>query len=117
MVVEGASYHGAALVGPSRHVSGVDTDPQMVDKASASAREAGGCGMPITRQFRSTRVEAAPVVARDAALFRLAFQMDRVEAHALQAGIPQQDVDRWRTGSDRPHFFATGLYFLIAGRV
>jgi len=199
----------AAIVGPSGHVTGVDIDPQMIETATASAREAGidayvdhratdahvlpfetgafdavrservfqhvtnpdrllaemirvtkpggrvvvgdadhttisvdaddlrlewrmreirafsfahgAIGRSLAGMFEAAglteiTIEAFPAVLRDAALFRIAFQMDRVEAQALQAGMPQEDIDRWRAVFQQPRFFATGVYFLVAGQ-
>ena len=183
----------AAIVGPTGHVTGVDIDPQMIEKASTAARDAGldafvdhriqdahvlpfdsgsfdavrservfqhvddpdrllgemirvtkaggwvvigdadhttisvdaddlrlewrmrevrafsfahgAIGRRLPRMFEEAgladvTIDAFPMVIRDAAMFRLAFQMERVEGQALAAGVPQDEIDRWRAVSN-----------------
>ena len=118
---------GWIVVGDADHTTvSIDADDMTLEwrirEVRALSFAHGAIGRRLPRMFsaaglRDVHVDALPMKLRDGQLCRLAFQMDRVEAQALEAGVSAEEIDRWRAVFQQPHFFATGLYFLVAGRV
>jgi len=116
---------GWVVVGDTDHTTiSFDADDMRLEwrmrETRAFSFANGAIGRSLPRLFEEAglidiAIEAFPMVLRDGAMARLAFQMDRVEAQAEAAGMSDADIDRWRAVFERPHFFATGLYFIVAG--
>ena len=118
---------GWVVVGDADHTTiSIDADDVSLEwrlrEVRALSFANGAIGRRLPRMFasaglRDVHIDAVPMKLHDGQLCRLAFQMDRVEAQAAAAGISPEEISRWRTVFDQPHFFATGLYFLVSGRV
>jgi ubiquinone/menaquinone biosynthesis C-methylase UbiE len=118
---------GWVVVGDADHTTvSIDADDMdlewRVRQVRAFSFAHGAIGRRLPRMFESAglqdvTIEAIPLKLRDGQLCRSAFNFDRLEGPALGAGLSPADIDRWRAVFQQPHFFATGLYFLVAGRI
>jgi SAM-dependent methyltransferase len=117
---------GRVVVGDADHTTiSIDCDDMRLEWKVREARAFyfahGAIGRRLPRMFdegglTGVSIEAIPLVVRDGPLVRLAFQYERVEAQALADGaLTQEELDRWRAVFNQPHFFATGLYFIVSG--
>lgn len=117
---------GWIVVGDTDHTTiSIDADNTRLEWSMRQVRAFSfvnpAIGRRLPRMFESAglqgvEIDVLAMQLRDAAMCRAAFNFDRVEAQALRGGTAQAEIDQWRRVFDQPNFFATGLYFLVAGR-
>ncbi len=116
---------GRVVVGDADHTTiSIDADDMALEwnmrQVRAFSFAHGAIGRRLPRMFESAglqdvEIDLIPMNLRDPELCRAAFNFDRVEAQALDGGMEQHDIERWREVFQRPHFFATGVYFVVSG--